>query len=60
MKNEMSLDGYGVMEIGEMEKRNIVGGNPFFMWLALGLAYDIISNPKAHINAYNRGYNAQF
>ena len=58
----MNLENLCLVELNAQEKLHTDGGlaipPTFWAWVAAGLAWDILSSPREHYNAFLRGYNA--
>lgn len=57
----MNLKNLNLVELEAQELKEIDGGTipPYWAWVAAGLAWDILSSPRAAYDAFVRGYNAQ-
>lgn len=57
----MNLESLNLLELDAQELQEVDGGTipPYLAWVAAGLAWDILSSPRAAYDAFVRGYNAQ-
>ncbi len=54
----MNLENLNLVELNAQEVNDVEGGlHPALVWLAAGVAYDIVSNPKESYNAFMSGFN---
>lgn len=54
----MKLENLNLVELNAQEVQEIEGGiNPYIAWIAAGVAYDILSNPRESYNAFMSGFN---
>ena len=58
MKNTMSLENYGVVEMTTREMKTKNGGIwKYVIGFAASIASEIATNPKAHFDAFMDGFN---
>ncbi|OYU65179.1 MAG: hypothetical protein CFE22_14980 [Cytophagaceae bacterium BCCC1] len=58
MRNEMSLEGYGVTQMDSNDSLKTEGGNPFAAALIIYLLWETAGNPVASKNAFWEGFNS--
>lgn len=57
----LDLNNYGVQEMNALEKRITDGGAwlpAVIVWCGIYIATEVLGNPTAHINAFNKGWDA--
>lgn len=55
----MNLENLNLVELDAQEIQEVEGGiiPPYWVWVASGLAWDILSSPQEAYNSFSNGFN---
>ena len=55
----MNLENLGLVELNIQEVKEVEGGGFWGIW-GIYMLYEVAGNPKAHYDAFMRGFNSTF